>query len=96
MHQLASDQGTPALSKHFPRVDVLDTERNLSESEVDEIDDGDEDEQDSNRGQRNGNGFVGACNIGPYIPFKVSLVDLGNPESAAVFGLALFIGRYVR
>ena len=95
MHQLASDQGAPTLSKHFPCIDVLDAEWNLSESEVYEIDDGDEDEQDGNSGQRYGNCFVGTGDIGPHIPFKVGLVDLGNPESAAVFGPAFFIGRYV-
>ena len=95
MHQLASDQRASALSNHFPSVDVLDAEWNLSESEVYEIDDGDEEEQDGNGGQRNGNSFVGTGDIGPHVPFKVGLVDLGNPEPVAIFSPAPFIGRYV-
>ena len=92
MQQLPSNQGGATFAQHFTCVDALDAERNLRKSKVDEIDDGDENQQDSNRGQRNGNGFVGACNIGSHIPFEVSFVYLGNPESFAVFGPGFFIG----
>ena len=92
MQQLPSNQRAASLTQHLASIDVLDAERDLRKSKVDEVDDGDENQQNGNSSQRDGNGFVGACNIGSYIPFEVSFVYLGNPESVAVFGPGFFIG----
>ncbi len=83
VQQLSSNQGAASFAQNLPGVDALDAERNLRESKVDEIDDGDENEQDGNGGQRNGNRLVRTCDIGPDIALEMGFMQVNDTESPA-------------
>ncbi len=85
VQQLAHDQRTATFSQYLTRVDVLDAERNLRDSKVNEIDNGNENQQNGNGGQRDGNRLVGAGDTGPYIPLKMCIVQIADTESFPEF-----------
>ena len=83
MQKLASDQRAAPFSQHLAGVDALDAERNLGESEVDEIDDGYENQQDSDNGQRDHDSLVRRSFRSPYIPLEMCIMQIAQAESLA-------------
>ena len=90
IQQLPADERPASFAQDFPGIDVLDAERNLCESEVDEVDNSDENQQNGDSRQRDGNGFVGGDNTCTYIALKVGVVQVAKAESLTIMCNLLF------
>ena len=93
VQQLPPYQRATSFAQHLAGVDALDAERNLRKSEIDEVDNGNENQQNGNERQGNGDSPVGTGIVRPHVTFKVGLVKLADSE--AFTQLCQFVGTIV-